>query len=109
MPSQVPPASRSRPARTPGWSSQNAAGEQRRKTVALGQSAKLRLEALRIGDVLVDLHPRGLVVAAPQQPSADSGDLGELALHRADRRARARGILRRNAIVDVIAELHATA
>src|SRR6266568_4688653 len=26
MPSQVPPASRSRPARTPGWSSQNAAG-----------------------------------------------------------------------------------
>src|SRR5882757_6758789 len=172
MPSQVPPASRSRPARTFGWSSQKAtcaAGrpkyssrlaatikrlrgcvrqanamrhmayerqetsmaqvfcyqpleaaedfllsrrardEQRGEAVALDQSGDLRFETRGVGDVFVDLHPGGLIVAAPQEASAYARGFGEFSLQGANSRARAHGVFRRHAVVDVIARLQGMA
>src|SRR6267142_1758062 len=83
--------------------------EQRRNAVALDQLGELRLEARTVGHVLVDLHPGGLVVPAPQQPPADSGRRRQLPLQRADRQLGTRGLVRRYAVVDVITEAHATA
>src|SRR5690242_703393 len=155
MPSQVPPASRSRPARTPWWSSQKPAGavarpkyssrfaatisrqpgcvrhasairhmaseaaenfllargtggEQPENPVALDQLGERRLETRAIGDAFVDLHPRRLVVPAPERPPAHARRRRQFSLQRVDRPPGARGVTRRHAVVNVVAQAHAT-
>src|SRR6266481_1109245 len=89
--------------------SRRARDEQRAEAVALDQSGDLRFETRGVGDVFVDLHPGGLIVAAPQEASAYARSFGELSLQGADGRARAHGVFRRHTIVDVIARLQGMA
>src|SRR5205809_2134170 len=83
--------------------------EQAGEAVALDQLGELRFETRHVLNVLVDLHPGSLIVAAPQESSADAGDVGELALQLAYRHARPFCVLRGHAIVDVEIELQSTA
>src|SRR5580765_4617248 len=89
--------------------SRRARDEQRADAVALDESGDFRFETRGVGDVFVDLHPGGLIVATPQEASAYAGGFGELSLQSAHGRARARGVFRRHAVVDVVARLQGMA
>ena len=69
-----------------------AGREQRLEPGGRDSGGQLALEARRIGQIFVDLHPGPVAFDAPDEPTADPAGARQRGLHRADRFAhRSRG------------------